>query len=146
MTDETRTRLIVPVPEVAETVPEAQIALLDPFLRVDQVDEGVLAELREFFAGMVPFAYVLGDPARFPSGASYLPPQPVGTFRRMTHGLRRAFPEVVAPATSLDTVIPHLALPEGAVVRTPLEVHAREARLLHADDVLATFGFGTSAA
>ncbi len=146
MTDDTRTRLVVPVPEVAETVPEAQIALLEPFLRVDQVDEGVLAELREFFAGMVPFAYVLGDPALFPSGASYLPPQPVGTFRRMTHGLRRAFPEVVAPATSLDTVIPHLALPEGAVVRTPLEVHAREARLLHADDVLATFGFGTSAA
>jgi len=146
VTDETRTRLVVPVPEVAETVPEAQIALLDPFLRVDQVDEGVLAELREFFAGMVPFAYVLGDPARFPSGASYLPPQPVGTFRRMTYGLRRAFPEVVAPATSLDTVIPHLALPEGAVVRTPLAVHAREARLLHGDDVLATFGFGTFAA
>jgi hypothetical protein len=32
------------------------------------------------------------------------------------------------------------------VVRTPLEVHAREARLLHGDDVLATFGFGTFAA
>ena len=56
MTDETRTRLVVPVPEVAETVPEAQIALLDPFLRVDQVDEGVLAELRELLTGMVPLA------------------------------------------------------------------------------------------
>ena len=146
MTEDTSTRLVVPVPEVAEIVPDAQIALLDPFLPADQVDEGVLAELREFFAGMVPFAYVLGDPARFPSGASYLPPQPVGTFRRMTYGLRRAFPEAVGPATSLDTVIPHLALPEGAVVRTPLEVHAREARLLDGDDVIARFRFGTSAA
>ncbi len=147
MTEDTRTRLVVPVTEVADSVPDAQIAVLDPFLLAGQVDEGVLAELRDFFAGMVPFAYVLGDPARFPSGASYLPPQPVGTFRRMTYGLRRAFPEVVGPSTSLDTVVPHLALPEGVVVRTPLEVHAREARLLGADDeVLATFRFGTSAA
>ena len=146
MTDDAHTRLVVPVPEVAETVPDAQIALLDPFLQVGQVDEGVLAELREFFAGMVPFAYVLGEPARFPNGASYLPPQPVGTFRRMTYGLRRAFPEVVGPATSLEAVVPHLALPEGAVVRTPLAVHAREARLLDGDDAIASFPFGTSAA
>ena len=92
-------------------MPGAHITLLDPFLAADEVDEGVIAELRELFADLVPFAYVLGEPARFPSGAAYLPPQPVGVFRRITHSLRRAFPEVIGPATSLDTVIPHLAAP-----------------------------------
>jgi len=144
--EESRTRLVVPVPEVSGRIPDARIALLDPFLPATQVDAGVLAELRELFGGLVPFAYVLGDPARFPSGSSYLPPQPVATFRRITHRLRRAFPEVVGPATSLDTVVPHLTLPEGVELPTPLEVHAREAHLLDGDDVLARFAFGTSAA
>jgi ABC-type phosphate/phosphonate transport system permease subunit len=95
----------------------------------------------------VPFAYILGEPARFPSGAEYLPPQPVTVFRRITHSLRRAFPEVIGPATSLDTVVPHVPLPEEYDVPTPLEVHAREALLLgDGGDTIATFRFGTSAA
>jgi hypothetical protein len=144
------TRLVVPVTEIAARVPGAHITLVDPFLYVADVDEGVLAELRELFAELVPFAYVLGDPARFPDGEQYLPPQPVTVFRRITHSLRRAFPEVIGPATSLDTVVPHLSLPEEADVPTPLEVHAREALLLtgygQGESVLGTFQFGTSAA
>ena len=109
-----------------------------------------MAELREMFAELVPFAYVLGEPARFPDGEQYLPPQPVTVFRRITHSLRRAFPETVGPATSLDTVVPHLSVPEESDVPTPLEVHAREALLLVGrgdnETVLATFRFGTSAA
>jgi hypothetical protein len=141
---------VVPVAELTARVPRAHITLLDPFLAAADVDEGVIAELRELFADLVPFAYVLGEPAQFPSGAAYLPPQPVNVFRRITHSLRRAFPEVVGLTTSIDTVIPHLSVPEGAEVPTPLEVHAREALLLtgQGDDetVLATFKFGTSAA
>ncbi len=109
----------------------------------------MVAELREFFADLTPFAYVLTDVAEFPGGQRYLPPQPVGVFRRITHSLRRTFPEVVGPATSLDTVVPHLSLPDGVEVPTPLEVHAREALLLRGGPgtpPLATFGFGTSAA
>ena len=57
---------------------------------------------------------------------------------------------VVNPATSLDTVVPHLPVPEACDVPTPLEVHAREAVLLvgrgENETVLATFRFGTSAA
>ena len=79
------TRLVLPVPEVAQQVPGAHIALLDPFLPATEVDAGVIAELRELFAEIVPFPFVLGEPARFPSGASYLPPQPVGVFRSITH-------------------------------------------------------------
>jgi hypothetical protein len=133
-------------------VPGAHITLFDPFLPAADIDEGVVAELREFFAELVPFAYVLGEAARFPSGAAYLPPQPGGIFRRITHNLRRTFPEVIGPATTLYGAIPHLALPEEAAseVPAPLEVHAREALLLAGtgDDqaVLATFRFGTSAA
>ena len=106
------TRLVVPVAEIAARVPGAHIVVLDPFLAVGDVDEGVIAELRELFAELVPFPYVLGEPARFPDGEKYLPPQPVTVFRRMTHNLRRAFPEVIGPATTLDTVVPHLSLPE----------------------------------
>ena len=144
------TRLVVPVAEIAARVPGAHIVLVDPFLATGDVDEGVLAELRELFAELVPFAYVLGEPARFPDGEQYLPPQPVTVFRRITHSLRRAFPETIGPATTLDTVIPHLSLPEDSDVPTPLEVHAREAHLLtgYGDNerLLATFRFGTSAA
>jgi 2'-5' RNA ligase superfamily len=144
------TRLVVPVAELRARVPGAHITLLDPFLSVEDVDEGVIAELRDLFSDLVPFAYVLGEPARFPNGASYLPPQPVNVFRRITHSLRRAFPEVIGPATSLDTVIPHLLLQEDSEVPTPLEVHAREALLLAGtgedERVLATFRFGTTAA
>lgn len=144
------TRLVVPVAEIAARVPGAHITVLDPFLPADEVDEGVVAELRELFADLVPFAYVLGEPAHFPDGEQYLPPQPVTVFRRITHSLRRAFPEAIGPATTLDTVIPHLSLPEGSDVPTPLEVHAREALLLTGygenERLLATFRFGTSAA
>ena len=145
------TRLVLPVPEVAKQVPGAYIPLLDPFLPVTEVDAGVIAELGELFAEIVPFPFVLGEPARFPSGASYLPPQPVNVFRSITHTVRRSFPELVGPATSLYAAIPHLALPDDdtvlANIRTPLQGHAREARLLGPDDaVLGTFRFGTSAA
>ena len=87
------------------------------------------------------------SPARFPNGASYLPPQPVKAFRRITHRLRRAFPEAIGSATSLDAVVPHLPLPASWDVPTPVEAHAREALLLDGDGVLlARFEFGTSAA
>jgi hypothetical protein len=149
------TRLVLPVPELADRLPGAAITLLAPFLPADTVDDGVVSELEAFFAALVPFAYVLGDSARFPSGTAYLPPQPAAAIRRLTHDLRRAFPELVAPA-SLHAVTPHLVLPAEVEVVTPLEVHAREA-LLVVDGpagtgggdglrVLARFRFGTSAA
>jgi len=149
--DATATRLVLPVPEVAKQVPSAHIALLDPFLPATEVDAGVMAELRELFAEVVPFPFALGEPARFPSGASYLPPQPVGVFRNITHMLRRSFPELIGPAASLYAAIPHLPLPDDdtvlAHIRTPVQGHAREAQLLGPDDtVLGTFRFGTSAA
>lgn len=144
------TRLVIPVPEIG--IVGAQIALLDPFLEAWAADEGVRGELREIFAEIVPFTFFLGEPARFPSGAAYLPPQPVGVFRSIAQTLRRTFPEVIGHPTSLHGSIPHLALDDEdlADMPTPLEVHAREALLMAgegADErVLARFTFGTSAA
>ena len=151
MTDEqVRTALVLPVPEAAGLVADAHIALLDPFLAPELLDAGVIAELRQFFAELVPFAFVLGEQARFPSGAAYLPPQPVAVFRRVIHELRRAFPELVGPATTLDTFVPHLRVPDGEVVPRPVEAHARETQLRvtgpEGTTVRATFRFGTSAA
>ncbi len=143
------TRLVIPVEELADVVAGAHIALLDPFLPASQVDDGLIGELRDIFSELVPFAFVLGEPARFPSGAVYLPPEPVGVFRRITQSLRRTFPEAVGHPTSLHGSIPHLALNDEVsdVARTPLEVHARGAVLLGPGGaVLASFPFGTSAA
>ena len=146
----TSTALVLPVPEVRETVEDAHIVLLSPFLPVAQVDDGVLAELRQFFAEVVPFPFVLGEAARFPGGTAYLPPQPVAVFRRLTHGLRQHFPEAVSTATNLETFVPHLRLSEDSATSGPVEAHAREAWLRVTDPdgtrVLATFRFGTSAA
>jgi hypothetical protein len=142
------TRLVLPVRELEATVPGAAIVLLDPFLDEAAVEPGVVDELGEFFAGLTPFAYVLGEPAEFPHGGRYLPPQPVGVLRRIGHSLRHTFPEVAGQAIPLGSAVPHLDLPDGLDVPTPLEVHAREALLLVGDPAttLATFRFGTSAA
>lgn len=54
----------------------------------------------------MPFVFVLGQVARFPGGAAYLPPQPVAVFRRIAGTLRQSFPEVVGHPTSLHGSIP----------------------------------------
>lgn len=144
-----QTRLLLPVRELEATVPGAHIVLLAPFLDESAIEPGVMGELDEFFAALTPFPYVLGEAAEFPGGGRYLPPQPVGVFRRIGHSLRRTFPEVADTVVPLGSAIPHLDLPGGVEIRTPLEVHAREALLVVGDGpttTLATFRFGTSAA
>ena len=47
---------MIPVPAAEAVAVNAWITLLDPFLPLAQVDEGVLDELEEFFAAVTPFA------------------------------------------------------------------------------------------
>lgn len=145
-----RTTLVVPVPEVASLVPDPAIALFDPFLPRHLVDEGVLRELTDLFAAVVPFTFVLGDAARFPSGGRYLPPQPTAGFRHLSHDVRREFSEVLPSTHSLEAAMPHLAVPEEVEVPGPVTAQARRAELRVGEqgreDVLAVFRFGTSAA
>ncbi len=150
-----RTALVIPVPVAEAVAVRAWITLLDPFLPLAQIEEGVLDELEEFFAGVTPFALVLGEPARFPDGPTYLPPQPVAVLRRIIAELRRDFPELLAPTsgpssltTTLEASVPHVLVPDGTTWQ-PTRTYAREARLLlrdRDDQLLATFAFGTSAA
>lgn len=142
------TALMIPVPAADAVAVNAWITLLDPFLPLAQVDEGVLDELEEFFAAVTPFAFVIGEPARFPDGPTYLPLEPSAAFRRIIVELSRGFPEVVTAAAGFETNMPHLLVPDSTASE-PIRTHASEARLLlrgDTDQVLATFVFGTSAA
>ncbi len=145
-----RTALVVPVPELAGSVPDPTIALFDPFLPRHLLDTVVLRELTDLFAGELPFAYELGEPAQFPNGHRYLPPRPTSGFRHLVHEVRRQFPDLLAPTRSLAAAVPHLLVSEGAEVSVPVPAQARTAELRvgdpGAEEVLAVFRFGISAA
>lgn len=171
--------LMVPVPELDTVVrrrlaladPEhlplqdddaaAHVTLLTPFGGREELTEGVLAELRRFFADVTPFDYRLTRVSRFPGGSVYLTPEPAAPFRKLTLGLTRRFPEHPPWAGTFDEVVPHLdvpLLPDEDVAdveaeladRLPLTVQARQAALSWWEDgacgTLETFPFGTSAA
>jgi hypothetical protein len=136
------------------------VPLLDPFADLPALDEGVLAELRSYFADVVPFAIRLTDVSQFPGGAAYLTPEPGAPFRHLTQGLLRLFPEHARRRDTFD-LVPHLTVQLGPgedlqVLQLeldpwlPVATLAREAALwwLEEDGVrtLATFPFGTSAA
>lgn len=171
--------LTVPVPELDAVVrrrlglcaPEhlplqgedtaAHITLLAPFGSREQVTDGVLAELRRFFADVTAFEYRLTRVSRFPGGDVYLTPEPAAPFRQLTVALGRRFPEHPPSAGGFGDVVPHLAVPllpdedvadvEAELAdRLPVTVRAHEAALYWWEDgacgTLEGFPFGTSAA
>lgn len=171
--------LLIPVPEAEFVVrprldrrsPEylppgpdettAHITLLGPFADRGAVDHGLISELQEFFADVLPFAFALTGISQFPGGTTYLSPDPAGPFRQLTHELHRHFPEFPPYGGAFDDVVPHLSVPilAGEEVdklrfelapRLPISAHAREAALYWwepgASRTLETFTFGTTAA
>lgn len=159
--------LVVPLPGLVSVVPPLgrtptvpHVPLLDPFADVSQLDEGVMAELREFFADVVAFGFELHELSQFPGGAPYLAPKPAAPFRHLTLGLQRLFPELPRQRDTFD-LVPHLTVAAGAgqgldrlraelAPWLPVTTLAREAALWwHSGDgvrTLATFPFGTNAA
>jgi hypothetical protein len=159
--------VVVPLPGLLSVVPPLgrsalvpHVPLLDPFAAVSDLDDGVLSELRSYFADVVPFAVRLTDLSQFPGGSAYLTPEPGAPFRHLTAGLVRLFPEFARRRGMFD-VVPHLTVQLGPGedlerLRSdldpwlPVATLAREAALwwLEEDGVrtLATFPFGTSAA
>jgi hypothetical protein len=159
--------VVVPLPGLISVVPPLgrgaivpHVPLLDPFADLPGLDDGVLAELRSYFADVLPFAVRLNDVSQFPGGSAYLTPEPAAPFRHLTHGLVRLFPEFGRRRPAFD-VVPHLTVqlgPDEDLDRLQVELEpwlpvatlAREAALwwLEEDGVrtLATFPFGTSAA
>jgi len=165
--------LLVPVPEadfaVLDRVPPgvpgprfgAHVTLLMPFAPRPELTEGMLGELRSFFADVVPFAFGLDEVCLFPGGSVYLAPAPSAPFRRLTHQLARRFTEYPPYGGRFDDVVPHVTVtlldgegPED--IQRLVSAHgavrgqAREAELVwvSGDDVevLAHFPFGTAAA
>lgn len=142
--------LVVPVPEAEGIIRRAHITLLSPFAVRDELTDGLLAELDLFFGDCVSFSFTLAEVTQFPGGTHYLSPDPVTPFRALTHELGRRFPEYQPTGGQFDEVVPHLPVPEGFTLREPVTAYARSAELWWYDeeltDVLAHFGFGTTAA
>ncbi|MGO4257199.1 2'-5' RNA ligase family protein [Marmoricola sp. RAF53] len=139
----------------------AHVTLLAPFYPPDRIDDAVVHHLARFCAEVVPFAFELTEVCEFPSGATYLAPEPAAAFRHLTSELRREFPEFPPYGGAFDDIVPHLTvpLPDGedtealrtALHRTlPLRAHAVEATLVHVEagntHVIATLPFGVTAA
>lgn len=158
--------LVVPLPGLVSVVPPLgrgavvpHIPLVDPFADLTGIDDGVLAELRDYFGDVVPFAVRLTDLSQYPGGDAYLAPDPTAPFRRLTQGLLRLFPELPRPRPSFE-LVPHMAveLTPGEDIEVlrqqldpwlPVATLARQAALWWQEDgmrTVSTFPFGTSAA
>ena len=159
--------LVVPLPGLVSAVPPLarrtdvpHVPLLEPFVGPPDLDEGILGELRSYFADVVAFRVRLTYVSQFPGGSPYLAPEPGAPFRHLTQGLLRLFPEVPRRRATFD-VIPHLDVEQIAGEDLdelqaelepwlPVAAMAREAALWWRESAgvktLATFAFGTSAA
>lgn len=159
--------LVVPLPGLLSVMPPLardatvpHVPLAEPFADVDTIDEGVLGELRSYFADVVPFPVRVSEVSQFPGGSAYLAPEPAAPFRHLTQGLARLFPELPRPRGTFD-LVPHVNVevgPDEDIERLRADLHpwlpvatlAREAALWLRKEggvrVLATFPFGTSAA
>ena len=147
----TITGVVLMVPAARAIAPFAHITLLAPFGKDQAPTPGELADVEDFFANEAPFDFQLTQVSTFPAGVRYLSPEPAGRFSRLTHALHQLFPEYPPYEGRFDLVVPHLTIPDDAVVGPlPIPAHAGEATLLHCEDgvftELATFPFGASAA
>lgn len=139
----------------------AHITLLSPFADLGDVEHGLVSELRELFADVLQFPFMLTEISRLPDGRAYLAPEPAGPFRQLSLELTRRFPEFPPYVGEFGDVIPHLSVPLldnedldklrfELGLRLPISAHAREAALFWREPgrsrTLETFSFGTTAA
>lgn len=145
------TGVVLMVPEARAITPYAHITILAPFGKDQDPTSGELADVEEFFAGQPTFDFRLTEVCTFPGGGRYLAPDPAARFSRMTHALHHVFPEYPPYGGEYDLVVPHLTIPDDAVVGPlPIVAHARRATVLHYEDgeytEIASFPFGATAA
>ena len=138
----------------------AHVTLLAPFAPREELSDGVIGELADLFADVVPFSFGLDEVTRFPDGPVYLAPEPAAPFRQLTLELTRLFPEYPPYEGEFEDLTPHVTVPlhDGeeladvarlVAARGPLRAYAQEAVLLWVEDepeVVARFRFGTTAA
>ena len=124
----TQTALIVVVPEAEQAVGgfrasldraaswgiPAHVTVLYPFLPPEQVDERVLATLRDVIAGVPRFVTALTHVDWFGDAAVWLAPQPDQSFRDLTAAVWRRFPEAPPYLGAYSDVVPHLTIGHDA--------------------------------
>lgn len=94
-------------PSAAAGVP-AHVTLLTPFLPVDRLDDGVVAELAWFFAGVDAFRVRFDHVGEFPEqGVVHLSPAD-GALDDLASALARRWPEAPAYAGRVDAPTAHL--------------------------------------
>lgn len=92
----------------AEGVP-AHVSVLYPFLPVERIDTGVLAALRELFAGHEPFEVRFPRFDRFPE-LLWLVPEPDGPVRALTAAVAARWPEAPPYGGAFADPAPHLTV------------------------------------
>ena len=98
-------------PSARRNVP-AHVTILYPFVPLAEIDDMVLARLREIAAGVRCFEYRLAQTQRFPV-ALYLAPDPDHGFAALTDAVWRAFPDYPPFEGKFETVVPHVTVAHG---------------------------------
>jgi len=139
----TQTALIVPIPEAEGAVGPfrasldraagwgvpAHVTVLYPFLPPQQIDEQVLAALRETVAGIPRFDVALTHVGWFGDTVVWLAPQPARPFRELTSAVWQQFPQAPPYAGAHSDVVPHLTIGHDAA--KPVLSHAAETISAH---------------
>ncbi|MFN2466641.1 MAG: 2'-5' RNA ligase family protein [Gaiellaceae bacterium] len=150
------TALVVVVPEAAAVEPwrarfdpvaafgvPAHVTLLYPFVPAGELDQALLADLHELFAGASPFDVCLARVERWPQEIVYLAPEPARPFAELTEELTLRYPDYPPYRGIHDEVVPHLTVgrfdgdPGAAEIAVaeltavlPIRARVSEARLL----------------
>ena len=98
-------------PSARRNVP-AHVTVLYPFIAPDEIDDGVLARLRDIAAAVPCFDYRLSRTRRFPA-ALYLDPEPGDSYAALMDAVFRAFPDYPPFEGKFDTVVPHVTVALG---------------------------------
>jgi len=109
----------------AEAGMPAHITLLYPFKSPDEIDVLVLDTLNDCFSRFQPFKFSLMTINQFPGDTLYLVPEPDDSFRELTLGIWRCYPETPPYRGRYSTVVPHLTVADRMGERRLAEV-ARE--------------------
>jgi 2'-5' RNA ligase len=96
-------------PSAADGMP-AHITLLFPFRHPDEIDLGVLDELRACFARFQRFHFSLTAIRRFQPGVLYLAPDPDAPFREITRAIWHKYPETPPYGGKFADTVPHLTV------------------------------------
>jgi len=98
-------------PSARRRVP-AHVTILYPFVPLAQIDDEVVARLRQITEGVRCFDYRLARTQRFPV-ALYLAPDPDHHFAALTDAVWREFPDYPPFEGKFDVVVPHVTVAHG---------------------------------